>query len=585
VYDYSSWDIRDNMAFEWLTWELWIGFLLVTLVLFLFIVFLQLRRVQDTIPSDVLEAADLHESDLTRDMNTRDVTLLGVGAMIGAGIFVLTGDAAGVAGPGLMAVFLFNGFATGMTALVYAELGSAVPEAGGGYLWVKSAFGQYQAFLGGWMSWLAHIVAGSLYGIGFGSYFAYLLETMGILPENAHKISFFSYTATIGNVDIIDAKFGYTQMFAVIIIFLFLIINFLGSSETGTVGNVITITKVIIISVFILSGLWFAVRTGLAHNFSKLEPIFPPNLVNEVGQQFPPFLQNSFLPIFIAMGFTFISFEGYEIIVQTGEEAEDPNLTVPRSIFYSLIIVVPIYFFVGLTALVTINNSATGMATWRILGDLGEVGIAEIAQGFMPLGSALMLFGGLVSTLSALNATIYSSARVAFVMGRDKLLPSQFLEVNAWRRTPHYAIAVSGMIMIAVALFLPLQEVAAMADLLFVLLFLQVDLSILRIRPKYNEKLFYGYQLPFYPWIVYIAIAAQIGLGFALTLHFNQAPIGAGIWLIIGTIVYFGYIRGNIASDQTMDAFEPYIRKKYKQKAKEQSSMTENQTQHEEDDA
>jgi len=561
------------MAFEsWLSWELWIGFLLTVMALFLIIVILQLKRVQDDIPQDVLAKAELHESELTRDMNVRDVTLLGVGAMIGAGIFVLTGDAAGFAGPGLIAVFLFNGFATGLTALVYAEMGSAVPEAGGGYLWVKSAFGQYQAFLGGWMSWMAHIVAGSLYGIGFGSYFSFLLEDIGILPAGAHDTAWSSYTLKPFGIKVIDADWGWSQLFAIIIIGLFLLVNFLGSSETGTVGNIITVTKVIIIGVFILSGLWFAVKTGFIHNFKKLEPIFPNSRIETVGKDFPDFMRGAFLPIFIAMGFTFISFEGYEIIVQTGEEAEQPNLTIPRSIFWSLIIVVPIYFLVGLTALVVIPNPG-GQPTWAILGSKGETGIAEIASGFMPFGSALMLFGGLVSTLSALNATIYSSARVAFVMGRDKLLPESFHDVNQWRRTPHWAIAVSGFIMIAVAILLPLKEVAAMADLLFVLLFLQVDLSILRIRPKYEGKLFYGYKLPFFPWLVYLAIVAQVGLGIALTLHFRQAPIGAFGWLVIGTIVYYGYIKKGISDTGVADAFEEYMRDPDILEGKDQSSM------------
>jgi amino acid transporter len=260
------------------------------------------------------------------------------------------------------------------------------------------------------------------------------------------------------------------------------------------------------------------------------------------------------------MGFTFIAFEGYEIIVQTGEEVENPNTAIPKAIFYSLLIVVPIYFFVGLSSLVAITPDSPGTPTWKFLGDLGEIGLAEAARQFMPLGITLMLFGGLVSTLSALNATIYSSARVAFVMGRDRLLPKRFNEVNAWRRTPHWAIVVSGSIMIFVAIFLPLEDVAASADLLFVLLFLQVDISILRLRRKYEGKLFYGYQVPFFPYIPILAILAQIALGVALIVHFPIAMIGALIWLVFGTMLYYGYIKGHLETDIS-DAFAEYIRK------------------------
>ena len=103
---------------------------------------------------------------LSRDLGLFDVTMIGVGAMIGAGIFVLTGIAAGAAGPALVLAFFLNGIVATLTAMAYAELGSAFPEAGGGYLWVKEALGGTQGFLGGWMSWFAHAVAGSLLCIG-----------------------------------------------------------------------------------------------------------------------------------------------------------------------------------------------------------------------------------------------------------------------------------------------------------------------------------------------------------------------------------------------------------------------------------
>jgi amino acid transporter len=336
-------------------------------------------------------------------------------------------------------------------------------------------------------------------------------------------------------------------------------VNFLGSSETGAVGNVITVIKVIVIGIFIISGLWFAIRSGFVENFSKLEPVFPGELVDAASKGLPNEIKNAFLPIFIAMGFTFIAFEGYEIIVQTGEEVENPNTSIPKAIFYSLLIVVPIYFFVGLSALTAITPEDPATPTWQFLGELGEIGLAEAARQFMPLGVTLMLFGGLVSTLSALNATIYSSARVAFVMGRDRLLPKAFNEVNAWRRTPHWAIFVSGIIMIFVAIFLPLKDVAASADLLFVLLFLQVDISILRLRRKYEGKLFYGYQVPLFPYIPILAILAQIGLGVALVVHFPIALTGAAIWLIFGALLYLGYIRSHLDED-IVDAFAAYMR-------------------------
>ncbi|MBU1186059.1 MAG: amino acid permease, partial [Acidobacteria bacterium] len=113
-------------------------------------------------------------------MGLMHVTMIGVGAMIGAGIFVLTGLAAGIAGPALLLVFLFNGLVTGLTAMAYAELGSCFPEAGGGYLWVKEALPQPSGFLSGWISWFAHAVACSLYAIAFGTFALDLMNMAGL---------------------------------------------------------------------------------------------------------------------------------------------------------------------------------------------------------------------------------------------------------------------------------------------------------------------------------------------------------------------------------------------------------------------
>ena len=120
------------------------------------------------------------EVTLSRTLGLLDITMIGVGAMIGAGIFVLTGIAAGHAGPALTIAFLLNGIVTTFTALSYAELGSSFPEAGGGYLWVKQGMSGTQGFLAGWMSWFAHAVACSLYGLGFGRFAVELWHLAGL---------------------------------------------------------------------------------------------------------------------------------------------------------------------------------------------------------------------------------------------------------------------------------------------------------------------------------------------------------------------------------------------------------------------
>ena len=464
---------------------------------------------------------------LVRNLGLFDITMIGVGAMIGAGIFVLTGIAAGTAGPALILAFALNGVITVLTAMVYAELGSAIPEAGGGYLWVKEGLPGPNGFLAGWMSWFAHAVAGSLYGVGFGGFVYELLRILFLDPaahHDEHAGIFLSGPLHLPfGIELTEADLV-QKIFAVLIILLFLYINYKGTSETGAVGNIVTVLKVIIIVVFIVSGLF--VVFGDPARFESFQPFAPQDVIGIVS----------------AMGLTFIAFEGYEIIVQAGEEVRDPRKNIPRAVFLSLAIVVPIYMLVAFVVIGAVDPPE-GQLIHEWLGALGEIGIARAADQFMPLGLFLIMVGGLLSTMSALNATTFSSTRVSFAMGRDRALPDSFSSVSASTRTPHIALGWSGVLIIFVALTLPIEDVAASADIMFILLFLQVNLAVITIRSKYGKDLKYGFLLPFFPILPMIAIGLQFLLLLSLFNVSIIAWIYAGFWIGGGFLLYYLYAR------------------------------------------
>ncbi len=468
-----------------------------------------------------------HHVGLVRNLGLFDITMIGVGAMIGAGIFVLTGIAAGKAGPALILAFAMNGVITVLTAMVYAELGSAIPEAGGGYLWVKEGLPGPNGFLAGWMSWFAHAVAGSLYGVGFGGFIYELLRILFLDPAAHHDehIGVFltgplqlPFGIHLTEADLVQ------KIFAVLIILLFLYINYKGTSETGAVGNIVTVLKVVIIGIFIVSGMF--VIFGDPVRF----------------QNFQPFAPNDIIGIVSAMGLTFIAFEGYEIIVQAGEEVKDPRKNIPRAVFLSLAIVVPIYMLVAFVVIGAVDPPQ-GQPIHEWLGELGEIGIARAADQFMPLGLFLIMVGGLLSTMSALNATTFSSTRVSFAMGRDRALPDSFANVSSKTRTPHIALGWSGLLIIFVALTLPIEDVAASADIMFILLFLQVNLAVITIRSKYGKDLKYGFLLPFFPILPMIAIGLQFLLLVSLFNVSIIAWIYAAIWIGGGFLIFYFYAR------------------------------------------
>jgi basic amino acid/polyamine antiporter, APA family len=208
--------------------------------------------------------------------------MVGIAAMIGGSIFVLTGTAIGLAGSAVIVAFIINAIITLFTAMAYAELGSAIPEAGGGYLWVREGLPRPNAFISGWMAWLAHIVAGSLYAVSFASFLTGLLDMTNII--NDHTL------------------FGFlplNKIIAVVSIAVFTYINIKGTSETGKAGDVVTIIQLVLIFILIAGGIW--------------------SMYNHPNWQmnFADFMPMGIGGIVAAMGLTFIAFEGYEVIVQT----------------------------------------------------------------------------------------------------------------------------------------------------------------------------------------------------------------------------------------------------------------------------
>lgn len=476
-------------------------------------------------------------TELSRDLGLFTITMVGVGAMIGAGIFVLTGEAAGVAGPALVLSFALNGIVTLFTAMVYAELGSAIPEAGGGYLWIKEGLPGANAFLAGWMSWFAHAVAGALYALGFGAFIFELFRIWNV-PWDA-----------VG-MDLILAK----KIFGVAIVLAFAYINYRGASETGLAGNIVTVAKLGVIALFCFFGLKFmffpeAVFTageGGGMGLDQLQPLIP----DETG----------WLGILSAMGLTFIAFEGYEIIVQAGEEVVEPRKNIPKAVFWSLAIVVPIYMLVAfvlvgaskaaplLEALratgTEIPEGLTAQAeNWEILRHVGELGLAQSAAQFIPFGAVLILIGGVLSTMSALNATTFSSTRVSFAMGRDRNLPDAFGNVHDKTRTPHVALAATAVLIVLMVAFVPITTVAAAADIMFLLLFLQVNVAVITLRKKYGDKLAYGYLIPFFPIVPIIGIVTKLLLALFMFDHYPIAWVYVLAWMVVGFGLFHFYAK------------------------------------------
>lgn len=440
------------------------------------------------------------EPHLIRSLSLLDVIMVGIAAMIGGSIFVLTGSAIGLAGSAVIIAFIANAIITLFTAMAYAELGSAMPEAGGGYLWVREGLPRPNAFISGWMAWFAHIVAGSLYAVSFASFVTGLLRS-----SNYEIYSLFGFLP----VD---------KLIAVLSIVAFTYLNIKGTSETGKVGVIVTIVQLCLIFVFIGLGIWIMFNN----------PDWTINFVD--------FVPLGITGIIAAMGLTFIAFEGYEVIVQTGEEVKNPKKNIPRAIFISLTAVVVLYCLIAFVSIGSIFPEE--VSSWKFIGDYGELGIMKAAELIIPYGAFIILAGGMISTLAALNATTFSSARVAFAMGRHYNLPHKFSSIHKKNKTPYIAILLSGIIMAIMAYTFPLDQIAIAAGVIFLLLFVQVNMAVINIRRIYGDKLNYGFKMPFFPFLSIIGISLDIGLAIYLLITAPMSWIITLIWVALGFGVY-----------------------------------------------
>jgi amino acid transporter/nucleotide-binding universal stress UspA family protein len=452
---------------------------------------------------------------LARHLGLFEATMIGVGAMIGAGIFVLTGIAVGEAGPAAVLAFALNGIVTLFTALSYAELASAIPEAGGGYSYIKKVMPNSVAFISGWMLWFAYIVACGLYAKGFGSYFVEFFRRYS--PRFAGSVA--SLLGDDGTVALITAGVGA----------LFMAVNIVGTHASGKTEDVITLTKIIILSIFI----YFGVRQVFnAPGVAKVNffPLFPR------GSQ----------GILAAMGLTFIAFEGYDLIATVSEEVKDPKRTIPRAIFFSLAITLTIYLLVVFCCIGAVP-SAEGRPTWQLLGQYKEIGIIRAAQSFMPkFGVILILGGGLFATLSALNATVLASSRVAFSMGRDWMLPHSLSQVHSTRRTPVLAISVSGLLFLLVALLLPLETIGVASSLLFLLTFALVNLALIFYRRRSTQPRS-SFRVPLYPVPPILGFLTSAGLAvYQLVKNPLALLMGAG-WVLVGLTIYLLFFANRVS--------------------------------------
>ncbi len=438
---------------------------------------------------------------LAKTLGPASIVFMGIGSLIGGGIFTLLGPAAGIAGPGLMLSMVLGSAVAFLNLQMYLALGTTFPEAGGGYLWVKKGLGNFQGFLAGWLSWFAHASACGVYALSFGFYARELFHILNIQSDTFPWLT--------------SAKF-----IAFITVLIFGYVNWKGAKVTAKASNVTTVALLAILLLFLIFGFW------------KIS-INPEPLKN-----FTPFLPSGLLGVIAAASFFYIAFEGSEIQVQAGEETKNPARDLKIGLITSWAIVSLLYILI--TFVVLGATPSGGTPIWQTLSSFGEGAIVKTAQTVLPFGKILMLVAGILANLAALNATIYSSSHVSFALARDKNIISHISKIHIKNFTPYVAVTVSIALIEIMIISLPLFDVASAASLLFIILFLQLNLAGINIHFKWpNTK--WVYKIPLFPLTPILASFIYILLALTMLKINITAWIVTFVWLLIGLVNYYSY--------------------------------------------
>ncbi len=452
------------------------------------------------------------KTELSRELTLFQLTMMGLGMMIGAGVFLGIGNAIHHAGPGgVMLTFGLNGILALFTAMSYAELSSAIPRAGGAFNFARLAFGNGTSFLAGWMEWFASSIAGSMYAITFSIYTLRYFETLGWLPPELSMIL--------------------TKPVAIAVALIFIFINFKGVSETGKIGAIMTLGQTLFLVFIAAAGIFVAIKD-------------PQRLAN-----FNPYLPYGWGKLLMTMGFTYVAFEGYEVIAQAGDEAIAPRENLPKAMILSVTIAALTYIGVSFAAIVAVEAGSPGIdvVPWKWIGAFGEKGFGEAIARLIPAGNILLTVAVIFASTSALNSTIFSATRASYALGRDQMLPPIFAKISKKRKTPSGALLCTAGIIIVVAAFLPTMDVASSASIMFLFLFFLVNLSAIRVRNHMGDELHYGFLTPLFPLFPILAVVLQAALAIWLVHMSYIAWIVGPSWIVLGIVIYHAYAKHHVS--------------------------------------
>jgi len=424
---------------------------------------------------------------LKRELGLLQTTMMGIGGAICAGVFVTLGYAATLAGTALIIAMVLCGIINLFTMLSYAELGAALPSAGGEYTYAKVSFGGFFSFATGWFEWISNMFYAAFSAVGF----AYLI----------------SYITPAINV----------PLTAAVTVAIFTAINIKGVKETGMTQTALVILLLGLLGVFIVSGLLTSQGNG---NFGLNAP-------------------EGFLGVFRASAFIFVVYLGGESIAVAQAEIKNPGKTIPRAILLTCLILILIYTTIAFVVFKIVQPA-------ELVGKESPLGY--VAEQFMgPVGLGIVTVAGIIAALSSVNTSIMAHSRVAYALARDGYFPKRLFSLHGRFSTPHVAVVIGSVFTAAFAATGIVNFVTYATDFGFIIGFIFVNLSLVKLR-RDKPSLVRPFKVPLYPLTPLLGIATSLLLIFFLDP--GTLFIGAELF-VFGLVVYYmrmvGYGRAYLA--------------------------------------
>lgn len=420
-------------------------------------------------------------SEFKRTLGVFGAASMSIGAIIGAGIFVLIGVASGIGGPGVITSFLVAGITALFTALSAAELASFITEAGGSYVYTQKAFGNFLGFVVGWIRSFDYIVGAAVISLGFAGYFC---SFCGIPSGQGTMIAI-----------------------AVGLPLLLMLINIRGISEASGVTNILVILKIAALMLFIIVGGFFLF---LERDFSNYYPFFP----------------NGIEGVISGASIIFFAFVGFETIGMLAEEVKNPEKNVPKAIILAFLISTFLY--------VSVSVIAVGLMNWKILGT--STAPLEMALRVATSNIYIIRFvsiSALFATASVVMTSILGSSRGLFAMARQGAIP-RFLARISKRGVPTFTVMIAGVGIVLISILGNIRWIASVSNFGNLIVYIFINLSLVQLRRKIPDAN-RTFRVPFYPVPPMLGIISCIILLFFLN---RNAVIFGMTWILIGLIIY-----------------------------------------------